>query len=89
MPGDRPEQLSESRRGADEEGPRRDFAIDGGEDYFVAGSRDPGPERLKTDTRRQAELLRLLLATLASDKLTVSPCTRQESAVPPSYLFNR
>jgi hypothetical protein len=42
----------------------------------------------KTDTRRQAELLRLLLATLASDKLTDSPCTGRNMLYRHLNLFN-
>src|ERR1700681_1068539 len=45
MRGDAHAQLSEGRRGADDESPRSHFASDGEEDYVVAGSRDSGHER--------------------------------------------
>jgi hypothetical protein len=44
MAGDRHARLSGGRRGLDDGGPGSDFASDGGEDYVVAGSGDPGPE---------------------------------------------
>src|SRR6202161_55188 len=45
MRGDTHAQLSESRRGADDENPGSDFASDGKEDYAVAGSGNHWDER--------------------------------------------